>query len=192
VLSSERGGRSDQTQKRIYQAELHLRKIDDLFESPDVSPMSDDYQVYSYTSGIEFVAKELAAHRQLRAVDLTLLLPATQIEPNLESRTRAAIQRYCASRIRDIENDLGALRYQSRHTLRIAIPAWLVLLGVGQVLSSSGQPEFDIAGQGLSVVAWILLWFPLDTMIFGIRQKRAESEIYRSLMAVTLKIVPVS
>ncbi len=179
-------------QKRTYQTELRLRKIDDLFQAPGVSPMSEDYQVYSYTSGIEFVAKELAVRRQLQAVDLTLLLPAAQIEPDLESRTRAAVRRYCTGRLRDIENDLRLLHYQSRRTLLAAIPAWLVLLGVAQVLSSRGHAVVDIAGQGLSVIAWVLLWFPLDTMIFGIRHKQAEREIYRRLMAMTLKVVPIS
>lgn len=177
---------------RTYRAELRLRKIDDFFSAPDVSPMSDDYQVYSSTSGIEFIARELAGHRQLRAIDVTLLLPAAQLQPDLESRTRAAVQRYGASRIADIEHDVDVLRDQVRQTLLLAIPAWFVLLGLAEAVSHIDAPVLDIAGQGLGVAAWVLLWFPLDTMIFGIRHKRDAGDVYRRLMTMTLTILPAT
>jgi hypothetical protein len=170
--------------------ELRLQSIDDLFRAPNISPLSDDFPIYNSSPGIDYLARELAGRRTPKILFLKLLLPAAQITPDLETQASTAITRYCDSRIADIENDLRLLWEQVRQTLLWAIPGWFVLLGLAHFLSKIPDPEFDIIAQGLSVLAWVLLWFPLDTMIFGIRQRRAERDRYRLIRETHLQLLP--
>jgi hypothetical protein len=178
------------TNKKVYEAELRLLSVDDLFRTSAISPMSEDYQPYSNMPAVEFIAREFAGRRGMRAVAITLLLPPTQIEANLESAVRAGIGRYCASRMMDIDEDLAVLRTQVRQTLLVAVVAWFVLIGLAQLLSKVDHPVFDIVGQGLGVAAWVLLWFPLDAIIFGVRHKRADRAVYDKIARAELQILP--
>lgn len=183
-----RGARSKNETDR---ADLRLRSIDDLFRAPNLSPLSEDYQLYNSMPGIEYLAKDLTARGKPRGLNLKLLLPASQIQPGLESEAESAVKRYCDSRIADIEQDLRILSEQVRQTLLWAVPGWFALLGLAQILSRVGEFEVDIVGQGLGVAAWVLLWFPLDAMIFGIRHKQAERGIYRRIREARLQVLPV-
>jgi hypothetical protein len=174
-----------------YEAELRLQSVHDLFRTPLISPMSEDYHPYSNIPGVEFIAKEFMGRRGVRSIDLTLFLPASEIEPDLEMRVRAGISRYCDSRIKDIDEDLAVLRTQVRQTLLIAVAAWFVLIGLAQVLSRVDQAVFDILGQGLGVAAWVLLWFPLDAIIFGIRHRQADRTVYRRVAETKVRILPL-
>lgn len=40
----------------VYDVVLQLSDVEHLFTKPDVSPLSDEYQEYSYISGLEFIA----------------------------------------------------------------------------------------------------------------------------------------
>jgi len=45
---------------------LNYKSIHGLFRMPDVSPFSEDYQVYSAASGIEFIVNEMRANSSLK------------------------------------------------------------------------------------------------------------------------------
>jgi len=45
---------------------LNYKSIHGLFRMPDVSPFSEDYLVYSATSGIEFIVNEMRANSSLK------------------------------------------------------------------------------------------------------------------------------
>src|SRR6476661_8463012 len=101
---------SDEMGSDRHCVELRLRSIEDLFRKPEVSPMTEEWDVASYTSGIEFIAGELYSNPGARELDVTLLLPAEQIEPDLDARTRAGVERYCHSRMRELDHEIGAQR----------------------------------------------------------------------------------
>ena len=45
---------------------VSYKSIHGLFRIPDVSPFSEDYLVYSATSGIEFIVNEMRANSSLK------------------------------------------------------------------------------------------------------------------------------
>jgi hypothetical protein len=77
---------------------LRYANIDSLFEKPDVSPFSEDFLEYGTVPGVEYIYNELLANPRLKRVQTTIVLPPEQITPDLEWRTREAIQRYCVAR----------------------------------------------------------------------------------------------
>lgn len=49
-----------------------LRTIEDFFTAPNLDPLSECFEVYSLTSGIEFVVDEVADEPRVSHVDVTL------------------------------------------------------------------------------------------------------------------------
>ena len=80
---------------KTFEITLQLAEIEHLFQKPDISPLSEDYQVYSCVAGIEFISNELYANPSHDAVKARLLLPPDQITPGLDGRATAAVARYC-------------------------------------------------------------------------------------------------
>jgi hypothetical protein len=46
----------------------------------------------------------------------------------------------------------------------------------------------EVIGQGLTVVGWVFVWFPLDSFIFGVRHYRLDERIYEKLVNMQLTI----
>jgi hypothetical protein len=46
--------------------------------------------------------------------------------------------------------------------------------------------------QGLTVVGWVFVWFPLDFFLFGVRHYRLDKRIYEKLAHLRLTIRPGS
>jgi|GEM_PF-5571038 len=84
---------------------LNYKSIHGLFRMPDVSPFSEDYQVYSAASGIEFIVNEMRANSSLKRVEATIVLPADQITPDLEVQICEAVRRFCRARIHAVRQD---------------------------------------------------------------------------------------
>jgi len=51
---------------------LRLRTMEDFFTAPNLDPLSDWFEVYSLTSGIEFVVDEVGDGPRVSHVDVTL------------------------------------------------------------------------------------------------------------------------
>jgi hypothetical protein len=88
--------------RRVLRVTLRYANINSLFERPEISPFSEDFHEYNTISGIEHIYGELQANPSLKKVETTIVLPPEQITPNLEQRTREAIQRYCLARSREV------------------------------------------------------------------------------------------
>jgi hypothetical protein len=72
--------------KKVYQTTLRLQDINRLFDDPNISPVSDYYQPYSFKTGMDYVVDELYSHLSAGQIKLTVLFPAEKITPDLEAR----------------------------------------------------------------------------------------------------------
>jgi hypothetical protein len=174
--------------RRIYETTLYLATIEHFFRQPDISPFSDDYQEYSYTSGIEYLANELYAAVPVKEIRVHLVLPVIQMEPDLEQRTRQAVQRYCHARMKEIGQELHGLRQRALHALLMALVGLVIFISLGDQLSVNPSWLLQILGQGLIVIGWVYLWFPLDSIIFGVRHSHLDKKIYEQLIHMHLTI----
>lgn len=177
---------------------LRLKTIDHLFAEPDLSPFDPYYAPYSFAAGMDYLIGEMQRRPRATRTELTVLLPPDQIaaEPGLEARTREAIGRYAeawassARQTRDIEGIRGR-RVLAVALLVFAVAQFLYLWysRTGSVLGFSGI-LLDVAMEGLSVAAWVVLWWPLDQLLHASWQHRLDERAYRALQGIHLQILP--
>jgi hypothetical protein len=173
---------------------LRLQRPEDLFVKPDLTPLSPDYQDYSYTSGLEYIYGELYGARQVRPVAATIELPPERIEPDLEARLGAAVERYCRGRILDISHEISALRWRGLRELAFGIAALVVLLSGSWPLSESDSEWLRLVGDGMVIGGWVVCWYPLDTLLFTMRLEQLNRRIYQQLatMSLTVRAAPAA
>ena len=176
---------------------LRLQTIDQLFTTPSLTPFDPEFAPYSFGPGIDYVVREMQRVPGRRHTELTVLLPADQIEGvrDLETRTAAAISRYAAAWIAAAAQTHAVERRQARAAGVSAILFFAVatLLSAnyardGSLLGASG-PLLDVVLDGLSVGAWVALWWPFD-LLFQEWEHRLEERTYRALPEITLHILP--
>ena len=174
--------------RRVLRVTLRYTDINSLFNKPDVSPFSEGYKDYSTTSGIEHIYGELQANPSLKRVEATILLPREQITPALEQRTREAIRRYCLARSREVGQSERALRWRALRALAFG----LILFAVNVLLQDRMQDilVLKLIGEGLDILIWVALWFPLDALFFGLLSYDLNSESYKRASEMQLKIEP--
>ena len=144
---------------------LRLDRLQDLFGPPALDEFGGSADL---TSGIESVVAELKATRPA-SVHLTVVVPDAELTPGVEDRLIAAIRRYCSVRIRDLEHRREALRHDGLTALILGAPLLLIALGLIAVVNHSDLPGVwrTFLGDGLLLVlAWVALWYPLDTLLW--------------------------
>jgi len=174
---------------KVYTTTLQIADIEHFFRKPDISPFSPDYHEYSYTAGIEYLANELYANPSSQEVRVTLLLPSEKLVPGLEQQTQEAVQRYCSGRVKEIEQERRGLRHRA---LQGFLPTLIALIGfvvLGSELSTNTSLLIRSLGDVLIVIGWVFVWFPLDSLVFGVWQYDQNGKIYQKLktMQLTLK-----
>lgn len=174
--------------QKTYDITLRLNDIHHLFEKPDLSPFSDEYMMYSYTAGIEFIANELYANPSYRAVKATIVLPGDKVEPGLANRTQDAVKRYCQSRLKDIEHDIYATRWRGARALLFGFVALFAFIGASRLVYNENSLIPQIISEGLAVAGWVALWFPLEQLTFTVWQHRLDKRVYSLLMDMELAI----
>ena len=145
---------------------LRLRTIEDFFKAPDIDPLSGWFEVYSLTSGIEFVVDEIVDEPRVTHVDLTIHLPSAAIAEGLEGRVRAGIDKYCEAHLRAVAQAAHEDRSRGWLMMAFSVVAVFVLIWAAQQLTGTGDSILGVAAEGLSIAAWVLLWHPLQELVF--------------------------
>ena len=176
------------SRNKVYETTLSLDTIEQFFSKPDLSPLSEQYREYSHTSGIEYLAKELYAQPSVKEVRVKIVLPADKIMPDLEQKTKAAVLRYCRGRLKALDQEMRGLRKRTVEATLMAMVGLVIFISVGSILTYSTSFVIQVIGQGLIVVGWVFVWFPLDSFIFGLRQYRLDKRIYEKLVHMQLTV----
>lgn len=176
--------------RKVLRVTLRYTDINSLFDKPDVSPFSEDFHEYSTLAGIEHIYGELQANPSLKRVETTILLPPEQITPHLEERTREAVRRYCLARGREVGQSERALRWRALRALAIALVLFVVYVLVQWRLQGNELPVLKYVIEGLDILIWVALWFPLDALFFGLLSYDINSDSYKRASQMQLKIEP--
>jgi hypothetical protein len=175
---------------RDYQViDLELSTISDLFEMRSTDLFSE-YRYY--LTGIDFCLSEIRSRYSRKPVRLVILLPEDQIDDDVEVLAQSALHRYCEQRLRYNTRERRALRLDGGTALRIGIPITFVgLLLV--IFAAHIEAEDDITKLVVDhlgwVLAWIGLWFPLDTIFFYAHNYTRENRALRLLRDADVTIV---
>lgn len=147
---------------------------------------------------MDYLVGEMQRRPRATRTELTVLLPPDQIEaqPGLEARTREAIARYAEAWATSARQEQAIEGIRARRVLAVAVlffaVAQLVYLwssGTGSLLGLSGI-LVDVVLEGLSVAAWVVIWWPLDQLLHASWEHRLDERAYRALRDIHLRILP--
>lgn len=174
---------------------LHLLKIEDLFVDPDTNPFENPNLGIS---GIQTILNELYKQKLAETLRLTIYLPAEEISPGLVERTKEALQRYCTFQAANSDVEVRNTRLDGRRALGVGIIGslgFVFLAALGYFLSSSqGAGPLGILGMLIggffALAAWVIIWTPVDTLLYYWRPAWREARKYRLIAKADIRILP--
>lgn len=176
---------------------IRLDTIDQLFNAPDIDPFSDEEVDVLGEPALLRAVRRLQAHRirNWQGVRLILELPPDQITPDLEARTHAALQRYSAAKIEDNKLQIRLSRTRSFIglgivTLLSAIVIALAYLLFTRVFVDASDTVLGIVAASISVFVWVILWDPMEKLLFDWVEPRLQNNILRKLQDIDVVVRP--
>jgi hypothetical protein len=174
---------------------LPIGDIAQLFNPPRVNPLSSSLPEILGTSGAEYVLHRLQTRRQVKAEMLRLTLPKDQLASGLAEETQRALRRYAEYRIQE-QQELA--RETRRHGWRLTGVAFLLLalfLAVSQLFASEltewMRPLLRTTLEyGFEIIGWVMLWYPIEVLVFSPIAIRQRIEALRRLTALRVVIEP--
>jgi hypothetical protein len=160
---------------------LHLDRVRDLFGPPALDEFGGSADL---ASGIERLVVELLAARPRSALRTSIVVPEAEVTPGLEDRVQDAVRRYCDLKLTDLEHRRATLRHEGWAALLTSAPLLVVCLLLTALVSHTGLPELwdTVLGDGLLLVlAWVVLWYPLDTLLWYGRPLAHEIRVVRAM-----------
>jgi hypothetical protein len=144
--------------------------------------------------GVEQIRDELSVHPLKAPARLAIELPPDKATPGLEHAFRRAIARYCQEGIARAELELRWIHREGIQTLLFGAVVLAVGLALSEAVLRTGSiPKElrDFFGNGLFlVVAWVGLWYPLDTLIYGAQPHRFERKLLRAMREMEIAVRP--
>lgn len=167
---------------------LDIDTVDQIFNSFDSNPFSELATAALGEAALERVVTRLQ-YQPLQDWDnaqLVVRLPPDQITPDLQPRLSQAIDRYCQARIE--QNELQVKLGRRQHAIGMVTVTVLVLVVMATayllfntVWAGSSQTVEYLVAASISVFAWVILWDPLEALIFDwappARENRALAHI---------------
>lgn len=169
---------------------LRLTRAHDMFELPQTDLFSE-YR--NFLTGIDYCISELRSHPTSASVRLQLELPTSEIDRQTERQVQRTLRRYCDHRLGYNQRECRAVRLDGLASLRVGLP--VAVLGfmialLGAKAAGTGGNASIILDTGGWVLAWVGLWFPLDTLLFTPLGYGRENRVLRLLSEATVEIRP--
>jgi hypothetical protein len=172
--------------------ELRLQSLDDFFGIPQVSPFSEWYQAYSERPAIEYVEACVADDPGAEHVEVVLALPGSTVRPDMADQLRAALVRYCDAHLVTVHRDSRRNNVRGWLMLAITIVVVAFFVWLAHRLSDSPREMLTVAAEGLSIAAWVLLWHPLEALVFNRWDYRLDRRVLRTIRdKSTVRIEPL-
>ena len=150
---------------------LPMRDMAHMFNAPPIDPLSPSPSEVLGVSGARYVLQQFETRRQVKAETLHLVLPHGQISLGLAEQTRLALQRYAEFRIQEQQ----ALVRETRHrgwrvtVAALILSAFFVTLAnfFASEATEGMRPVFRrTLEHGFEIIGWIMLWRPIDSLVF--------------------------
>lgn len=167
---------------------LHLERLRDLFGSPALDAFGGSAGL---PSGIERLVTALLGQRRPETYRVVVVVSDPPITPSLDSEIRASIAAYCDVKSDDLHRRRAALRHEGFSALWFSGPLLLVALLLATVVAHSGIPDFwsSYLSDGLLLVlAWVALWYPLDTLLWYGRPLKHEWAVLQHLRRMDIAV----
>ncbi len=171
--------------EHLEQIVLPLRDLHDLFVAPEFDTFQDTIRSGRagvdagederadegelYEPGMDYVVSRLRGSRLARGGQLVLMLPAGTLEPDLESKARGAIGRYCRHMILESKRALNELLWTGLKALQVGVvflASCLILAAALARWNAAPGSLGDVLAQGLTIIGWVSLWRPVEIFLY--------------------------
>jgi hypothetical protein len=172
--------------------DLRLQALHDFFHTPRISPFSEWYGAYSERPAIEYVEACVADDPGAEHVDVVVGLPRSAIHPDTADRLRRALVRYCDAHLVTLHRDSRRNNVRGWLMLAITIVVVTFFVWLAHRLADSPQEMLAVAAEGLSIAAWVLLWHPLEALVFNRWDYRLDRRVLRTIRdKSTVRVEPL-
>jgi hypothetical protein len=175
----------------VCEVTLELENADELFvgRGPDVA-----CGVPPLPPGIDQIRSELCSHSLRTAVATVIVLPRARFRPDIARDITRAVGRYCEIGIRNADNELRALRREGLRWLLFGCLVFAAFVYFSERILAIGDLPYvvkDFFGNGLFIViAWVALWYPIDTLFYSGRPYRQERNVLRVIQEMEIVVRP--
>jgi hypothetical protein len=175
---------------------LKLNSIGDLFNAPDVNPFAENEIDVLGEAALPHAVRQMLARRirHWHEARLVIQLPSDQITPDLQAQTRAAVRRYCTAKIEDNRLTIRLSRVRSAIGLAVVTIISVAVIAVAWLLFntifSSQSDAAVVVAFSISVFVWVILWDPMEKLIFDWVTPALENRNLRGIMDMDLVIEP--
>ena len=177
-------------QSGTVEATIALPSVQALFTAPEIDPFSPHYDEYEDRIAIDGLAFELQADQLPSSVRATFLLPSAAIDGETAERVRDAVRRYCAKRLRTLDTEIRRVDRHGLVTLVLGFLAVIVLNAIARALANDTDDLVLAISDGLQVVSWVTLWFPVNLLVYDRWYYRREHKVYRLLEGMEISLAP--
>jgi hypothetical protein len=167
---------------------LRLGRPEEMFETPVWDGASPPER---FEPGIDACISELRSRRSRAPVRLELALPARCVDPETSTRLHQSIGRYCEDRMARNDRDRRGARRDGYAALKVGIPIALVGLAIAVATAvANTNDDYTLPNLAGWVLAWVGLWYPLDTILFSSVVPKRENTVLARLQEAEVAITP--
>ena len=170
------------------QLNIKLDTIEDLFQEPDFNPFDPGSRCESGVADLFNQTQDLS---QKEPVEIMINLAEGSGEGDLLAKTEDAMLRYCEVQIVKSEREIREIRQQGKRDLGWAMLfALIMLLGAFFITQFTFLPDILIylLSTGAGIIAWVMLWPPLDSILYEWSPYRQTKRRYRQLQSAKILI----
>lgn len=164
------------------QIELRLTSSDQLFDTRDPSPfhekrIDDEASDYISNNADDYSLK----------TRLLLRLEFAQIK-HPEEDIIAAIHTHFTDKMESVQFNLRRLLRLGVKSLGIGLVFLAICTAIGHLIPSDSGIFMEIAKEGLNLIPWVSLWFPINIFLYDWRPYSHELKLYRKLSNIEIII----
>jgi hypothetical protein len=176
---------------------VRLGDVGNLFNAPDINPFSQREVDILGESGLSLIIDRILAWRlRSRSINqLSLLLPPDKITPGLEVEIAAALRRYTHAKIDNNRVQIRSILIEAMTQLMaviivVAILAAGLIMLINRGIVSTSTPAGLLLAFSLSVLAWVTLWDPVESLAFDWIPPYRENRVLRAITAIRIVVMP--
>jgi hypothetical protein len=175
---------------------LPLSEIAHLFNAPTVEPLSRSPPEVLGVSGVDYLLSLLHLDKKTQqARKLSILLPSAKTSPTLAAQTTRALHRLAEWRIEQQRRELRDTYRYGWKAAGIAVVILAVCLAFSSLFTSDltegMRPLLRMTFEyGFEIIGWVILWHPIDVLVFAPLAIRSRIAALQTLAAVEVVTVP--